>query len=57
MAVADEAGGEVELPCRMVLRSIGYKSVVLPGLPANARRSVLAHEKGRLVQDGKPVSE
>jgi NADPH-dependent glutamate synthase beta subunit-like oxidoreductase len=55
VAVAGE--GTVEIPCQMVLRSIGYKSLALPGLPFDKRRSVVANEKGRVMQgDGAQVS-
>lgn len=54
VAVAGE--GTVEIPCQMVLRSIGYKSLALPGLPFDKRRSVVANEKGRVMQsDGAQV--
>ncbi|WP_412028988.1 FAD-dependent oxidoreductase [Deinococcus yunweiensis] len=45
--------GEFEvLPVQMVLRSVGYKGVELPGVPFDARRGVIPNEGGRV--DGRP---
>eukprot|EP00947_MAST-08B_sp_MAST-8B-sp1_P002933 g2933.t1 len=44
------AGAEPEtIPCGLVLRSIGYRSVALPGVPFDARRAVVANKGGRVV--------
>eukprot|EP00897_Mesotaenium_endlicherianum_P002229 jgi/Mesen1/2033/ME000148S01135 len=42
--------GEIEdLPAGLVLRSIGYKSLPVPGLPFDSRRGVVPNESGRVV--------
>jgi ferredoxin--NADP+ reductase len=54
----DEGGnavgtGEFEvLPVQLVLRSVGYKGVELPGVPFDARRGVIPNTEGRV--DGRP---
>jgi ferredoxin--NADP+ reductase len=49
--------GEYEtLPVGMVLRSVGYQSVALEGVPFDARSSVIPNEHGRILgEDGSPV--
>ncbi|MCW2919108.1 MAG: FAD-dependent pyridine nucleotide-disulfide oxidoreductase, partial [Actinomycetia bacterium] len=49
--------GEYEtLPVGMVLRSVGYQSVALAGVPFDARSYVIPNENGRIVgDDGRPV--
>lgn len=50
----DESGnavgtGEYEvLPVQMVLRSVGYKGVALPGVPFDERRGVIPNAEGRV---------
>ncbi|WP_309570523.1 FAD-dependent oxidoreductase [Deinococcus sp.] len=45
--------GEFEvLPVQLVLRSVGYKGVELPGVPFDARRSVIPNTEGRV--EGRP---
>ncbi len=50
----DKAGhavgtGEYEvLPVQMVLRSVGYKGVALPGVPFDEQRGVIPNDKGRV---------
>jgi ferredoxin/flavodoxin---NADP+ reductase len=58
----DESGklqgtGELEtLPVQMVLRSVGYQSVPLPGVPFDERRYVVPNEAGRVIgPDGRPL--
>ena len=54
--VADEAGriraeptGELEvIPCSLVLRSVGYRGVPLPGLPFHEARGVIPNIGGRV---------
>lgn len=54
---ADDAGvvrsrptGETEdIPCGLVFRSVGYKGVVLEGLPFDPARGVVPNEHGRVV--------
>ena len=41
--------GEYEtLPVQMVLRSVGYRGVALPGVPFDDKRGVIANEDGRV---------
>jgi ferredoxin/flavodoxin---NADP+ reductase len=49
-------GSHEVLPAGMVLRSVGYKSVPLPGVPFDERRYVVPNEAGRIIDpDGRPV--
>jgi ferredoxin/flavodoxin---NADP+ reductase len=43
------------LPVQMVLRSVGYRGVPLPGLPFDERRAVIPNRKGLVLEDGEPV--
>jgi ferredoxin/flavodoxin---NADP+ reductase len=54
---ARPAGDEVEtIPCGLVLRSVGYRAVPLPGVPFEERRFVLPNEHGRVhTPDGRPL--
>ena len=36
------------IPCGLVLRSVGYRGVALPGVPFDERRGVIANEQGRV---------
>lgn len=48
--------GEFEtLDVQMVLRSVGYKGVPLPGVPFDARRGVIPNEGGRVTENGAPL--
>ena len=57
--VADERGeiravgtGDFEvIPAGMVLRSVGYMSRPLPGLPFNERKGTIPHQDGRVVDE------
>jgi ferredoxin--NADP+ reductase len=57
--VADESGrvraeptGEIEdVPCGLVLRSIGYRGTPLAGIPFDDRRGLIRNEAGRVVGD------
>src|SRR6202022_1813709 len=58
----DEAGtltgtGELEtLPVQMVLRSVGYQSVPLPGVPFDERTATVPNSEGRVLgPDGAPL--
>ncbi|MBB6097262.1 ferredoxin--NADP+ reductase [Deinobacterium chartae] len=54
--LAAEGSGEFEtLPVGMVLRSVGYKGVALPGVPFDTRRGVIPNDQGRVTQDGQVV--
>jgi adrenodoxin-NADP+ reductase len=49
--VAVDTGEQLKVPCQLVLRSIGYRSLPIPGLPFDKRRSVVRNEKGRVLTD------
>jgi len=40
---------------QLVLRSIGYRGVPLPGLPFDQRAGVVPHDRGRVLEDGRPL--
>jgi ferredoxin--NADP+ reductase len=50
------AGEEVEtIDCGLILRSVGYQAVPLPGVPFDERAHVLPNERGRVLgEDGRP---
>ncbi|WP_329562816.1 FAD-dependent oxidoreductase [Kitasatospora sp. NBC_01266] len=49
-------GGCATLPVQLVLRSVGYRSVPLPGVPFDERRSVVPNAEGRVLgPDGTPL--
>jgi ferredoxin/flavodoxin---NADP+ reductase len=51
------AGDDVEtIECGLVLRSVGYRAVPLPGVPFDERSFVLPNDRGRvLAPDGEPI--
>jgi len=44
-------GEEEELPAGLVIRSIGYRGVAIPGVPFDARRGLIRNLGGRVVDD------
>ncbi|WP_405495635.1 FAD-dependent oxidoreductase [Streptomyces sp. NBC_00096] len=46
-------GVHVDVPARLVLRSVGYQGVPLPGLPFDERRGTVPHAAGRVVREGR----
>lgn len=38
------------IPANLVLRSVGYKGVALPGVPYDARRGIIPNDLGRVVE-------
>jgi ferredoxin--NADP+ reductase len=52
--VAD-TGESVHLPADMVLRSVGYRGVQIPGLPFDDERGVIPNAAGRILRDGAAV--
>ena len=47
--------GELEvLPADLVVRSVGYRGLPLPGLPVDERSGTVPHELGRVFRDGRP---
>ena len=55
--VAVPTGKTVELPCQLVLRSIGYKSLPMEGIPFDPRRSVVSNRGGRVYDGDTQVSQ
>lgn len=57
VAVTGEATGEeVTLPAQLVLRSVGYRGVALPGLPFDPASAIIPNDHGRvLAEDGAPL--
>lgn len=45
-------GKKEVIPAGLVLKSIGYKSVPLPGVPFNAKKATVNNVKGRVVAEG-----
>ena len=45
-------GERAVIEAQLVVRSVGYRGVALPGLPFDASRGVVPHERGRVVRDG-----
>jgi ferredoxin--NADP+ reductase len=43
-----------DLPCELLLRSIGYRSKPLPGVPFDEAAGVIPSEDSRVVRDGVP---
>ncbi|MCQ4041822.1 FAD-dependent oxidoreductase [Streptantibioticus rubrisoli] len=43
-----------EIEAQLVLRSVGYRGVPLPGLPFDAERGVVPNAAGRVLRDGEP---
>jgi ferredoxin--NADP+ reductase len=43
-----------DVPAQLVLRSVGYRGVPLPGLPFAAVSGTVPHEQGRVVRGGVP---
>jgi ferredoxin--NADP+ reductase len=43
-----------EIPAQLVLRSVGYRGVALPGLPFDDDRGVVPNEDGRVLRAGRP---
>jgi ferredoxin--NADP+ reductase len=49
-------GETQDIPVQMVLRSVGYQSVPLPGVPFDERSAVVPNEEGRVTgPEGKPL--
>jgi ferredoxin--NADP+ reductase len=45
--------GELEvLPADLVVRSVGYRGIPLPGLPVDERSGTVPHDVGRVLRDG-----
>jgi ferredoxin--NADP+ reductase len=49
----DRSGSTEDLPCQMVLRSVGYRSLPLPGVPFDEESGTIPSESSRVVRDGR----
>ncbi|MGP3981712.1 FAD-dependent oxidoreductase [Streptomyces sp. KR80] len=47
-------GAFEDIPAELVLRSVGYRGVPLPGLPFDPQRGTVPHTAGRILRDGAP---
>ncbi|MBT2382480.1 FAD-dependent oxidoreductase [Streptomyces sp. ISL-11] len=43
-----------EIEAQLVLRSVGYRGVPIPGLPFDAERGTVPHDRGRVLREGVP---
>ncbi|WP_329310130.1 FAD-dependent oxidoreductase [Streptomyces sp. NBC_01262] len=43
-----------DIEAQLVLRSVGYRGVPLPGLPFDTRRGIVPNDEGRVLRDGRP---
>jgi ferredoxin--NADP+ reductase len=46
--VAKDTGEREELPAQLVVRAVGYRGVLLPGLPFDDRSGTIPHTHGRI---------
>jgi ferredoxin/flavodoxin---NADP+ reductase len=53
--VARPTEEQIELPCGLVFRSIGYRGVPIPGLPFDESRGTVPHASGRVVDGAKTL--
>ncbi|RLU89132.1 NADP oxidoreductase [Streptomyces griseocarneus] len=43
-----------DVEAQLVLRSVGYRGVPIPGLPFDTDRGTVPHDRGRVLRDGSP---
>ncbi len=43
-----------EIEAQLVLRSVGYRGVPIPGLPFDSENGTVPHDRGRVLRDGVP---
>ncbi|GAA3386096.1 FAD-dependent oxidoreductase [Cryptosporangium minutisporangium] len=48
-------GEQAVIEAQLVVRSVGYRGVPLPGLPFDASAGVVPHDRGRVVRDDAPA--
>ncbi|MGH3942461.1 MAG: FAD-dependent oxidoreductase [Pseudonocardiaceae bacterium] len=53
---ATGTGETVTLPAQLLLRSVGYRGLALPGVPFDERSGVIPHVAGRVQRDGSVAS-
>lgn len=46
-------GPAVDLPAQLVLRSVGYRGIPIPGVPFDADSGTIPHDQGRVLRDGR----
>lgn len=49
-------GEQETLPCQLLLRSVGYRGVAMPGVPFDENKGVFPNVEGRIVENGEVVS-
>ncbi|MGH3621988.1 MAG: FAD-dependent oxidoreductase [Sciscionella sp.] len=58
--ILDDSGGAIgtgeteTVPAQLLLRSVGYRGLALPGVPFDERKGVIPHDAGRVLRDGTP---
>jgi ferredoxin--NADP+ reductase len=45
-----------ELPAQLIVRSVGYRGVPIPGVDVDGRTGTIPNNEGRVLRDGMPVS-
>jgi ferredoxin--NADP+ reductase len=48
---AAPTGEEITLPCDLLVSSIGYRGVPIPGVPFDARTATIPHRSGRVLRE------
>ncbi len=46
--VARDTGEREEVPAQLIVRAVGYRGVLLPGLPFDDRNGTIPHTDGRI---------
>lgn len=54
---AEGTGEYEELDVGLVLRSVGYYGVALPGVPYDKRKGIIPNDKGRVLDEGRVVPD
>jgi ferredoxin--NADP+ reductase len=52
---ASDTGESLTLPAEMILRSVGYRGMPMPGLPFDERRGIIPNLAGRILRHGVPA--
>jgi ferredoxin/flavodoxin---NADP+ reductase len=52
---ANDTGKSMTLPAQMVLRSVGYRGIPMPGLPFDEEKGIIPNLFGRILRDGAPA--
>lgn len=48
-------GEFTDIAAQLVVRSVGYRGVALPGVPFDGKANVIPHEDGRVMREGSPI--